>query len=125
MEFDGVFRINPLSLKKVDQIAGYMYRNTKAVITSMLPYQVSFKIQQPQIVNSNFHNYKYISITMSTFIYQIIPIFFKLGKLDIDLEDYDSVLDTYLEEVNQRLSTEEESESVHLSINKVYEEMGI
>lgn len=120
MDIQDSLRLDSIELKKVEKVGDYIFRNRGVEITSTYSNQVNLK-EKVSILNNEYAGYKYRTVTMSTFIYVTIPSILKMGKINVQLEDYYSLLDIYVEEVDYRLSTEEVAENVHETIeNEIF-----
>lgn len=76
-------------------------------IAFIVPFHYSDEIQKADLFNRT-ERWVYINIAM--LIFYIMPQFFDLGPVNIDLKDIDSILDLYNKQCDSRLATEETTE---------------
>lgn len=65
---------------------------------------------------------RWVYIDNAMLLFYTMPEFFKLGKLHIDLEDIDSLIEIYNSECTDRMSTEETTEKAATGDYKTYDD---
>lgn len=104
---DDSLRVDTNNMLKIREILNFSLRGTGKEITSIVPHQITIKEDRKE---STYHSYNYNSYGMPYIIYKMIPDLLDMEVISVKIQDYSSILDIYISEVNKRLSTEESAE---------------
>lgn len=106
MEFNPKYRLTLAldSMFKLRSILEYMMRDTGMSITSFYRENITITVKDPATGYPSYEN-----LVISTIVYYHLPKFFNLGKMLVDLTDYDKIIDLCYEEYERKTSWEEVS----------------